>query len=182
MKAWFSLPPVQARKLQHQPRLLAHVRPPDTKASACVRTVKDKMTDTLWVARCVFNRYWPAPTRRDDRKTLESRSIDDTGEVTHPIVERKSVAVAVCQSTTARVVPQTPELAECIEPRPPSKTTPLVLEMREPRRRHDQRRSAAARRIGEPHAVSSLTETDVLLHSANSGRRVPVRVAQLGRD
>ena len=79
------------------------------------------------------------------------------------------------------VMPQNPELAECIEPRPPSETTPLVLEIREPRRRHDQRRSAAARRIGEPYAVSSLTETDVLLHSANSGPRVPVMVAQLGR-
>jgi hypothetical protein len=139
------------------------------------------MADPLWVARRIFDRYRPTPTGGDDRKSLESRSVDDTGKVAHPMVKRQLTAIAVGQPTSARVLPQKRELTECFKPGSPSEATPLVLEVCKPSRRHDQWRSAATRRIGKPHAVSSLAETDVLLHCARSGAASSLMLAQLGR-
>ena len=62
---------------------------------------------------------------------------------------------------------------ECFEPGPPA---PLMLQMREPRRRHDERRTITAHRIGKAHAA--LRRLSVAFgHSGRGstcGRLVPV--------
>src|SRR5262245_25013736 len=55
--------------------------------------------------------------------------------------------------------------SEHVEPGSPREAAPLMLEMRQPCRRHDQRRTFATHRIGEPHPVSRHTEPDVLHHA-----------------
>src|SRR5262249_17299997 len=125
------------------------------------------MRNLLGMPGRIFDSDRATPAGSDHGKPLEARRVDDAFEIAYPGLERKILGVAIRESTAAGVVSeQFVVTREDVQPRPPGKAAPLVLEMREPGRRHHQRRSVAAHRISEANAVRRRTETDVLLHGA----------------
>ena len=73
--------------------------------------------------------------------------------------------VAVRQSAAADVVAQDLVFAgKNIKPGTPGKTSPLVLKVGDPGRRHHQRGTCATDRIRQAHAIRCRTETYTLIH------------------
>src|SRR6185436_4037550 len=85
-------------------------------------------------------------------------------EIAYPGLERDAADVAVGEAAAARIVAQHLVLArERIEPRAPGEALPLMLKMRNPGRRHHERRAVAADGIGEARLVRGRAEPDVLV-------------------
>src|SRR5262249_10526016 len=117
------------------------------------------------VPRRVLDRDRATLTGGNQGEPLDRDRFDNSFEITHPRLKREIVHVTVREPTTARIVAQDSVLArERVKPRPPRKAAPLVLKMRSPGRRHDQRRSVPAQCVGEANAVRRGTEPNALFH------------------
>jgi len=101
----------------------------------------------------------------DQGEALERGRVDYAFEIAHTRLERKIADVAVRQSAAADVVAQDLVFAgKNIKPGTPGKTSPLVLKVGDPGRRHHQRGTCATDRIRQAHAIRRRTETYTLIH------------------
>ena len=159
--------PAKPRQIEQHTGLFDFLRPiVPAQSPERICAVEDETIDPLRMPRGVADRDWSAPARRQKVEAAERGGVDDRFEIAYPIVERKSVGIAVGQAAAAGIVAQQlAAAAEGIEPRPPRQAAPLMLKMSEPRRRHDQRRSIAAQCVGELDAVAGRAKADVLVRS-----------------
>ena len=121
---------------------------------AADRAVQDQPADPLRVGDRVGHRDGRAAGHAEEGEPLDSGRRDDRLEVGQPRAEREVVDGPVGQPEASLVVSddrrERPELVEEVAP---DRALPVVLEVAEPARRDDERRTAAVDRVREPDAI-----------------------------
>ena len=165
--------PAEAHHVEQQTRLLGLDRMIVAQAPQTISSVQDEAIDALGMARGIFDPDRAAPAGRQNVELPEAGRVGDSLDIFDPAFKGQVRRRAVGQAASARVVAQQCVfLRQRLQPGPPRKAVPLVLEMRKPGSRHDQRRAFAAHRIGKLHVIGRRTEADVLVHIAR-GRSPP---------
>jgi hypothetical protein len=104
------------------------------------------MADALRVAGCIRDRDACALRDTEQRELLRSDPVDDRLQVAEPTLELEPVRVdlAIGEPAAALVVADDrAELAQPGQPMTPDRTLPVMLDVREPVRRLDERRSGS---------------------------------------
>ena len=131
--------------------------------SAGVAAVEGQPGEALGVACCVLDGHRPALRHGEQRETLQPRVVRDGLQVTEPGLEAVVGDAAVRQPVAAFVEPDhggdPPELDQ---PVPPDRALPVELQVAQPARVDQQRRSGAVDGVGDAHPVGRAGEADVL--------------------
>ena len=135
------------------------------RAAAC-GAVQDQPRHTLSVPRRIGHRDRRAAGHAQQRESLVAERVDEALEVLVPRLEREIRDVPVGHPEASLVVADDGgHRTELIEEVPPDGAPPVVLEMAEPARHHDERRSATMDRVRDPHAAAPAREVDLLVWS-----------------
>src|SRR5882757_4535164 len=166
------LGPAEPREVEHDPRSVLGIRRiPAPPSPPSVGAVEDEMGHLLRMPGGILNCDRTAPAGPHHGKSPEGSGLNHALEIAHPGLEGNILGAPIREPAASGIVAQHLVLScEGIEPRPPGKALPLMLEMGQPSRRHHQRRTFAAYRIGELHAIRGRAESDALVH----GNRRPL--------
>src|SRR5262249_38684410 len=139
------LSPTKSREIEQHPCFFGLFWLAATQAAACKGSIEDEMAHALRVTRRVLDRDRAALAGSNQREPLEGNGFCNAFEIAHPRLKREIVYDTVRQPTATRIISQHSVLAsERVEPRSPRQAVPLVLKMRGPGSRHNQRRSIPA--------------------------------------
>ncbi len=115
------------------------------------------------LAHRVGKRGGGAAVHAEDREAFHAGRFDHCFEILNELVEGKRDAITIRKAAAAQVVAdEGVPLREEMEPRRPDRVVPVALKMREEVGRAQQRRPAAARRVGDADAVTAGAEPDLL--------------------
>ena len=157
-------PPADAREVDQRlglEALLGRTRAPQR--AACVRAHQHQVRDAFRMAHRIVDRHGTALRHAEQRKALQAERVDHRFEVTDPGIEREVCDVAIRQPAAALVVADVGVVARQLEqPRPPHRALEIVLDVAQPVRRADQRRSRADRGDGDARAVGGGAEAEFL--------------------
>ena len=127
------------------------------------RAIQHEVRDALGVLHRVRNRDRAAAGDPEERKPIETRRVDHRFQIADPRVEAHIGDVALRHAIATLVVTDDAVVKrERGPPVPPDRAAPFEIEMRQPVRRLDERRSAADAGIGEAHAVARGAVPDFL--------------------
>jgi hypothetical protein len=126
-------------------------------------SVQDEVAHALRVADGVCDGRGRTLGEAEQRKALELHGVDHRLEVAHPGLEGNLGGIAVGEAAATRVeAHQRVAARQALDPVAPDGAAPVVLEVREPVGRLHERRAAAGRGVGKPHAVGAGAEAQVL--------------------
>jgi hypothetical protein len=158
------LPPADARERDARGVLLAPRRPAPQPA-AHVGAAEDDLLDALGVTARILDGDGPALREREQRELIQAGGVDHRFQVGHERVQVELARIGIRQPAAALVVAKDREAAaQLLEPVAPDRALPVVLEVGQPVRDLDERRSGPVRRVRDPDVVRGDTETDGLLH------------------
>ena len=130
------------------------------------------MRDALGVPLGICDRDRGSLRGAEQRKAIEAGGIDDGLEVGHPGVDGQIAELAIRETAPALVVAEARVAgSERIEPVPPHRALPVEVQVRQPGRHPHDRRPAAVQGVGQPHAIHSGAESDLLLHGPDPSDR-----------
>ena len=137
-------------------------------APARVSPVEDEPGEPFGMPRRVHERHRGSLRDAEQREALETRRRDDGLEIRDPRLDGEIAELAVGQAASALVVPDdrvaVPQLGQ---PVAPDRALPVEVEVRQPRRRPHERRSAAVDGVRQPNTIPGGAEAHLLLHTAD---------------
>jgi hypothetical protein len=154
-ECWIALAPTELDELDHRLGGLDMLRGrATTQGPAREGATQHEMADAFGMARGVHDRNRAALRHAEKREPVEPGPVDDAFQVCDQTVDRDGVRFTVGQTAAARVVAQQLiALAQRIDPWTPDGSLPIEVEVAEPMRGTDQRRSFACYRIGDTRIV-----------------------------
>src|SRR5580658_4547802 len=98
-------------------------------------------------------------------EVVKAGRIGNRFEIAHPTFEGDIANDAIRETTPARIVTKKRVgLGKMFKPGTPGQAVPLMLQVREPGCRHDQRAAGADHTPGDPDAIRAGAEANLLLH------------------
>ena len=158
------LAPAEFGEAAHHLGLLAlGIRAAAHQPPARVAARQHQVRDPLRVARRELDRDRRALRDAEQGDALDAEDVDDGLEVEHPALEADFRHDPVRQAAAALVVAhEVAALRQVLEQVAPDRALPVVLEVRQPGRRLDDRRTLAAAGPGQAHAVVAAGKADLL--------------------
>jgi hypothetical protein len=102
----------------------------------------------------------------EQNEAIQADRVDHRLQIGDPRLDRQITDLAVRQPAATFVVSDEQMiLGELTHPVPPHRTLEVEVEVRQPRRHANDRRSPPADSVGKPHAIGSGAEANLLLHS-----------------
>src|SRR5580700_6899481 len=98
-------------------------------------------------------------------EAVKAGRIGNCFKITHPTFEGDIANGAIRETTPARIVTKKRvRLGKMFKPGTPGQAVPLMLQVREPGCRHDQRRASPGHTPGDPDAIRTGAEANLLFH------------------
>jgi hypothetical protein len=158
--------PAKLDELEHRIRLVHFLRREiafQPAARECA--IENQVADPIGMARGIGDRHAASLAAAQQHEALQPRGIDDRLEIAQARLEREVGRVAVGQAAPAAVITHACEmLGEFRQARAPDGAFPVVLQMVEPGRDFDHRRSATRAGIGDAHAIRGPAEANRARH------------------
>ncbi len=159
-------PPSELQHVQQHPGFPSRFgRIAPLRQATRVAAIDHQLRDPLGMAGSVFDGNRTALARRENGEAIETGCVRDRLEIPHPGFEGDVPDAPIRKAASARVVAeQRMGLGKMFEPGAPGQAFPLVLQMREPGRRHDEWAARAGHGVSDPHAIRTGAETNLLFH------------------